>query len=80
MGGVLTPLIERNTTIPTTKSQVFSTASDNQPQVEINILQGERPMANDNKPLGRFVLDGVARLPAAFPRSKSVLTSTPTAS
>lgn len=59
MGSVMTPLIERNTTIPTTKSQVFSTAADNQPQVEIHILQGERPMATDNKSLGRFVLDGL---------------------
>src|SRR5436190_24127362 len=52
LGGVATPLIERNTTIPTHKSQIFSTASENQPQVEINVLQGERPMANDNKSLG----------------------------
>jgi molecular chaperone DnaK len=59
MGSVMTPLIERNTTVPTSKSQVFSTASDNQPQVEINVLQGERPMAQDNKSLGRFVLDGI---------------------
>ena len=54
-----TPLIERNTTIPTRKSQIFSTASDNQTQVEIKVLQGERPMAADNKSLGRFVLDGI---------------------
>lgn len=59
LGGVRTPLIERNTTIPTSKSQVFSTAADNQPQVEINVLQGEREMAIDNKTLGRFVLDGI---------------------
>jgi molecular chaperone DnaK len=59
LGGVSTPLIERNTTIPTTKSQVFSTAADNQTQVEINVLQGERAMAADNKTLGRFVLDGI---------------------
>lgn len=59
LGGIRTPLIERNTTIPTSKSQVFSTAADNQTQVEINVLQGEREMAVDNKSLGRFVLDGI---------------------
>ncbi len=59
LGGVRTPLIERNTTIPTSKSQVFSTAADNQTQVEINVLQGEREMAADNKSLGRFILDGI---------------------
>ena len=59
LGGVRTPLIERNTTIPTSKSQTFSTAADNQTQVEINVLQGEREMAADNKTLGRFILDGI---------------------
>jgi molecular chaperone DnaK len=59
LGGIRTPLIERNTTIPTSKSQIFSTAADNQTQVEINVLQGEREMAADNKSLGRFVLDGI---------------------
>ena len=59
LGSVATPLIERNTTIPTRKSQIFSTASDSQPQVEINVLQGERPMATDNKSLGKFSLDGI---------------------
>ncbi len=68
MGGVMTPLIERNTTIPTTKSQVFSTAEDNQPQVDINILQGERSMANDNKSLGRFTLDGIEAAPRGIPQ------------
>ncbi|MFA6410247.1 MAG: molecular chaperone DnaK, partial [Candidatus Buchananbacteria bacterium] len=68
MGAVATPLIERNTTIPTTKSQVFSTASDSQPSVEIHILQGERPMAHDNKTLGRFILDGIPPAPRGVPQ------------
>lgn len=68
LGGVSTPLIERNTTIPTSKSQVFSTAADNQTQVEINVLQGERPMAVDNKSLGRFVLDGIPPAPRGVPQ------------
>lgn len=68
LGGVSTPLIQRNTTIPTSKSQVFSTAADNQTQVEINILQGERPMATDNKSLGRFILDGIPPAPRGVPQ------------
>ena len=68
MGGVRTPLINRNTTIPTSKSEVFSTASDNQPQVEIHVLQGEREMATDNKSLGRFILDGIAPAPRGIPQ------------
>lgn len=68
LGGVSTPLIPRNTTIPSSKSQVFSTAADNQTQVEINILQGERPMANDNKSLGRFILDGIPPAPRGMPQ------------
>jgi len=68
LGGVATPLIDRNTTIPTSKSQVFSTAADNQPSVEIHILQGERPMAGDNKTLGRFILDGLPSAPRGVPQ------------
>jgi molecular chaperone DnaK len=68
LGGVSTPLINRNTTIPTSKSQVFSTAADNQTQVEINVLQGERPMATDNKSLGRFILDGIPPAPRGVPQ------------
>ena len=68
LGGVATPLIERNTTIPTHKSQIFSTAGDNQTQVEINVLQGERPMATDNKSLGKFILDGIPPAPRGVPQ------------
>jgi molecular chaperone DnaK len=67
-GGVRTAMIDRNTTIPTSKSQVFSTYADNQPQVEIHVLQGEREMANDNKSLGTFVLDGIAPAPRGVPQ------------
>lgn len=67
-GGIRTPLIERNTTVPTKKSQIFTTYADSQPQVEINVLQGERPMANDNKTLGRFILDGLAPAPRGVPQ------------
>jgi len=68
LGGVATPLIERNTTIPTSKSQVFSTAADGQTSVEIHIVQGERPMASDNKSLGRFILDGIPSAPRGVPQ------------
>ena len=68
LGGVATPQIERNTTIPTRKSQIFSTASDSQTQVEIHILQGERPMAADNKTLGKFILDGIPPAPRGMPQ------------
>ncbi|HNS34072.1 MAG TPA: molecular chaperone DnaK [bacterium] len=68
LGSVMTPLIERNTTIPTSKSQTFSTAADNQPAVEIHVLQGERPMAGDNKTLGKFILDGIPPAPRGIPQ------------
>jgi molecular chaperone DnaK len=68
LGGVMTPLISRNTTIPTSKSQVFSTATDSQPSVEIHVLQGERQMANDNRTLGRFMLDGILPAPRGMPQ------------
>ncbi len=68
LGGVATKLIERNTTIPSSKSQVFSTAADNQTSVEIHITQGERPMASDNKSLGRFILDGIPPAPRGMPQ------------
>ncbi len=68
LGGVSTPLIERNTTIPTSKSQIFSTAADNQTSVEVHVLQGERPMASDNKTLGRFILSGIPPSPRGVPQ------------
>src|SRR5204862_1845827 len=68
LGGVLTRLIESNTTIPTKKTETFSTASDNQPSVEIHILQGERPMAKDNRTIGRFHLDGLPPAPRGVPQ------------
>jgi molecular chaperone DnaK len=68
LGGVMTPIIQRNTTIPTAKSQTFSTAADNQPSVEIHVLQGERPMSGDNKSLGRFILDGILPAPRGLPQ------------
>jgi molecular chaperone DnaK len=68
LGGVATPMIERNTTIPVKKSQVYSTASDNQDKVEIHVVQGERPMAQDNKSLGKFILDGIPPAPRGIPQ------------
>jgi molecular chaperone DnaK len=68
LGGVATPLIERNTTIPTRKSQIFSTAGDSQTQVEIHVVQGERPLASDNKSLGKFNLDGIPPAPRGIPQ------------
>jgi molecular chaperone DnaK len=68
LGGVMTPMIPKNTTIPTAKTEIFSTASDNQTQVEIHVLQGERPMAADNKTLGRFILDGIPPAPRGVPQ------------
>ncbi|MFC1600032.1 molecular chaperone DnaK [Patescibacteria group bacterium] len=68
LGAVATPMIERNTTIPTSKSQVYSTAADNQTSVEIHVMQGERPMASDNKSLGRFILDGIPPSPRGVPQ------------
>lgn len=68
LGGVMTPLITRNTTVPTAKSEVFSTAGDNQTQVEIHVLQGERPLVGDNKSLGRFILDGIPPAPRGVPQ------------
>ena len=72
MGGVATKLIEKNTTVPASKSQIFSTASDNQTSVEIHVLQGERPMATDNKSLGRFILDGIPPSPRGMPQVEVV--------
>lgn len=72
MGGVATKIIERNTTVPVSKSQIFSTASDNQPSVDINIVQGEREFAKDNKPLGRFILDGIPPAPRGIPQIEVV--------
>src|SRR4029453_6242694 len=68
LGGVMTPLIERNTTVPTSKSQVFSTAADSQSSGEIHVLQGERPMSQDNKSIGRFILDGILPAPRGMPQ------------
>ena len=80
LGGVMTRLIDANTTIPTKKSESFTTASDSQPSVEVHVLQGERPMARDNRTLGRFHLDGIPPAPRACRRSRSHSISTPTVS
>jgi molecular chaperone DnaK len=72
LGSVATPIIERNTTIPTSKSQIFSTAADSQTSVEIHVVQGERPMAGDNKTLGRFILDGIPPAPRGVPQVEVV--------
>ncbi len=80
MGGVMTKVIERNTTIPTRKTEIFSTAADNQPSVEVHVLQGEREMARDNKSLGKFQLTGIPAPAAAFRKLRSPSTSTRTAS
>jgi molecular chaperone DnaK len=77
LGGVTTTLIEKNTTVPTKKSQVFSTAADNQTAVTIRVLQGERPMANDNVELGRFDLVGIPLAPRGIPQSRLLLISMP---
>jgi len=74
LGGVMTKLIDRNTTIPVEKKQIFSTAADNQPGVEIHILQGEREMAEDNKTLGRFILDGIPPAPRGIPQIEVIFT------
>jgi len=68
LGGVATPMIKRNTTVPSSKTQTFSTAADSQTQVEVHVLQGERPMTVDNKSLGRFVLDGIPPAPRGIPQ------------
>ena len=73
LGGVMTRMVERNTTIPSSKSQVYSTAADNQDSVEIHILQGEREMASDNKSLGRFILSGIASAPRGVPQIEVTL-------
>ena len=70
LGGVMTRLIERNTTIPTKKSEVFSTAADSQTSVEVHVMQGERPMARDNRTLGKFHLVGIPPAPRGVPRAK----------